>query len=304
MTTLLGNELKAENVRGSVLCGEPMSAHTSFEVGGPADVFVVPDGVADVKVTLEVAARNGARIFALGAGANILVADRGIRGIVLDLRRLDYRYVSDGCIVAGAGATMSGVAEYAATRRLSGLEFVYAMPGSVGGSVWMNARCYGTSISERLLYVDFVNSSGEIERHKTKPDMFSYKVSPYQSMQGIIIEAAFSVAGGDESSIRGDMEEHRRDRSRKGHFDAPSVGSVFKNDRSFGSPTGKIIDDLDLRGHRVGSAEVSDRHANIIINTGGSNARDILSLIQYIEARVSAERGITLEREVQLVGEW
>ena len=288
--------------RGEIRFNEPMSAHTSFQVGGPAEVFMKASSDDDVAAVMKLS--RDFPVFLLGAGANILVADSRIRGIVLEMSGLDSCAVQGANIVAGAGAAVSDVAMIAADNGLSGLEFIYAMPGSVGGSVWMNARCYGVSISEILDFAEVIDDDGQLRRDRPPPHAFSYKVSPYQSERCAIVRAGFKLESGDKKKILEVMNDHRRDRDSKGHFAAPSAGSVFKNDKRFGMPTGKIIDSLSLRGTAVGNAQVSEAHANIIINRGSATAAEILELIVKIETRVHDEYGFELEREVRLVGAW
>lgn len=287
-----------------VRVNEPMSLHTSFQVGGAADLYLAPEATEDLAQVLEFATTNVVPVFILGAGANILVSDRGIRGLVIDMHNFNSSEVKGDVVVAGAGTPVSRVAEVAADAGLTGLEFIYSMPGSVGGSIWMNARCYGVAISDVLTFVDVVSPENGVVRWTPDTGEFGYKVSPFQSRSDVIVKAGFTLVQGKEEKIRGSMEYHRRDRERKGHFDAPSVGSVFKNNREFGAPTGSIIDSLGLRGFAMGGAKVSVPHANIIINTGEATASDILSLIREVESRVYQARGFKLEREVRLVGEW
>lgn len=293
---------------------EPMSRHTSFEVGGPADIYAEPRTVEDLSTIVREVRRLGMPLFPLGGGANILVSDAGIRGVVIDMRNfgeletLDSTSgegAPDGALVrAGSGLPISDVAAWAADRSLGGLDFLYAMPGSVGGAIWMNARCYGVSIEEVLREVHYVDQAGEPRVYRVEAADFDYKTSPFQTNPWIIVSGIFALRSEQSRSIWRRMEGHREDRAGKGHFLAPSAGSVFKNNRSFGSPTGKIIDELGLRGYQIGGARVSDSHANIIINTGTATARDIRRLIEYVESEVLARKGLELEREVLYAGEW
>lgn len=287
---------------GAVLFDEPMRAHTSFRVGGPADLFLKPACDEDVAAVMRLADVHP--LFILGAGANILVSDRGIRGIVLDMSGLDACSVVETDIIAEAGAAVSEVSMLAATNGLSGMEFIYAMPGSVGGSVWMNARCYGRSVSEIIDFVEIIDESGHLRRISPPASEFSYKISPFQRERWAIIRVCFKLERGVADEIFDKMDKHRKDRESKGHFAAPSAGSIFKNDRRFGMPSGKIIDSLSLRGTEVGHARVSEAHANIIVNSGNATALQIYKLIRLIERRVREEYGFELQREVLLAGDW
>ena len=296
--------LEKINIRGTVGCDVPLRDRTSFRTGGSADVLAEPVDAADVARILTVTGELGISVFVLGAGANILVSDSGVRGVVMDMRGLSDVEIRGSIIHAGAGAAVSNVSSAAGERGLSGLAFIYGMPGSVGGSVWMNARCYGSSISDVLAYVDVVDPSGKVTREPVRSEDFGYKVSPYQSRSEVIVAAGFGLVPGDREALLSEMAEHRHDRESKGHYDAPSAGSVFKNDRAFGRPTGRLIDELGLKGYAVGGAEVSPKHGNIIINTGNATAADILALIESVERRVLDAFGFRLSREVLLVGEW
>jgi UDP-N-acetylmuramate dehydrogenase len=178
------------------------------------------------------------------------------------------------------------------------------MPGSVGGAVWMNARCYSRSVSEVLGPVVYLNGRGEAHTLQPEASSFDYKVSPFQSMDALILEAAFLLQPGDRERIEGEMREHHADRERKGHFLYPSAGSVWKNNRAFGQPTGRLLDMLGFRGTRVGDAMVSDLHANILVNLGQARAADVLELMERIEDSVLRRYGWRLEREVLLVGDF
>ena len=207
-------------------------------------------------------------------------------------------------IRAGAGAAMSTVAETAAQASLGGLTFIYGMPGSVGGSVYMNARCYGSEIADILKEVTLIDRDGV--RKDVHPDKtgFSYKRSPFQQSASAILEATFQCVPGEQLTLMEEMHQHKQDRERKGHYLYPSIGSVFKNNRQFGMPTGKIIDKCGLKGYCIGDAQVAEYHGNIIINRGAASAADILNLVRHVERTVESETGFRLEREVILVGDW
>lgn len=292
------------NIAGTLRTEEPMYRHTTFEVGGPAELYVRPETAEDVQTVVRAAGEARAPVFILGGGSNILVSDRGVRGVVMDMRGFAGTAHEGTRFTAGAGLPISDAAERAVEAGLGGLHFLYSMPGSVGGAVWMNARCYGSSISDILEEVRLVDESGGYEVYTPREGDFAYKRSPFQSRRAVILDVSFRLAPVDPREARAEMERYYADREGKGHFAAPSAGSVFKNNRAFGSPTGAIIDTLGLRGHQIGGARLSDRHANIIINTGGATATDILRLIELIEARVKQELDLELEREVLLVGDW
>ena len=277
--------------------------YTSFRIGGIADILAEPADTRDLAVLAEAARKAALPMTILGEGANILVSDKGIRGLVIRMAGLSGIHVRNSSLRAEAGAKMTDTVTSASAAGLSGLEFIYAMPGSVGGSVWMNARCFGHSISEVLSRVEYIGSEGPGEYHVRAVD-FDYKKSPFQSMDAVITAAEFSLAEGRPDEIRAALEKAKREREEKGHFLHPSAGSVFKNNRGFGKPTGKLLESLGLKGVRKGGAQIAPFHANIIINTGGASASDVRELMELAEEKVLAAYGFVLEREILLVGEW
>ena len=303
MTTV--RELAARiKIAGALRFGEPLADHTSFRIGGPADLYAAPSSVEELTLILAETARAGLPCFILGGGTNLLVSDRGIRGVVVDLTALD-GVQSDGTLLSALGGTqVSAVSEAALRQGLAGLEFAYSLPGTVGGAVWMNARCFEREVSDVVEFVDYLDADLVTRRHAIDRSQWRYKVSPFQSMRGVILRAGFRLAAGETRAIETRMKGHRADRESKGHFLYPCAGSVFKNNRAFGAPTGQIIDSLGLKGRAIGGAQVAPYHGNIVINTGGATARDVLSLIELMEEEALRARGFRLEREVILAGDW
>lgn len=289
---------------GTLLLDEPLAPHTTFAVGGPADLYAIPESERDLVSLLSFAHNEQLPYFILGGGANILVGDNGIRGLVIDMTRLAGIEHHGTRVTAGAGAAISDVAAYAADHALAGLDFIYAMPGTVGGAVWMNARCYDGEIFPILHGVDSVTAAGASFRYQPDPADFSYKRSPFMTNDWIMTKAEFELTPGDPDELWRKMRAHEEDRRAKGHFAAPCAGSVFKNNRALGRPSGAIIDSIGLRGFAVGGAKVSDLHANIVINTGNATAEDIRTVVEHVHDRVLNELGFDLEREVLYVGEW
>lgn len=307
---------------------EPMYRHTTFKAGGPADLWIRPG--RDIfpeyaAALLKAASREEVPVFILGAGANILVSDRGIRGIVLDtaswrgIGKREDRGTSPGAgfsVRVCSGTSVDGLVDRLTIRGLSGLEFLAGMPGLVGGALWMNARCYEKSVSDVLLETEIIDCDGAYDSPRDNPEAlnrlwvpfkaedFGYKKSPFQNRKVLILSARFAVTFRNAAEIRKEAMEHRRDREEKGHYRYPSAGSAFKNNRAFGAPAGKIIDDLGLRGLRSGDAQVAPWHGNIFINTGHASAADIRSLMDEVKRRVKEERGFDLESEVIFAGDW
>ena len=295
----------------NILENEPMSLHTSFKTGGPARFYARPGDFTELALLVEAAASDGLPVFILGGGANILVADKGISGLVIATGGLRRHSLEGSLLRAGAGLPISDAAGFAADAGLEGLDFIHAMPGSAGGAVYMNARCYGYSVSDVLEELSFLPPGGLLPEKRGIEELragFAYKKSPFQSggsLSGaVIIEAVFRLRPGDKALIRDNMRRIEEDRKAKGHFMAPSAGSVFKNNHAFGQPTGKILDELGMRGFRHGGAQVSPLHGNIIINTGNASSGDIRGLMEILAMRAKDERGIVLEPEIIFAGEW
>jgi UDP-N-acetylmuramate dehydrogenase len=315
---------------------EPMSRHTTFQVGGPADLWVRPAGEgfpAFAAALLRIAAASGAPVFVLGGGSNLAAADRGVRGIVLDTggwSGAEPGEKGDG-VSPGmrfrAGTTVGAAVEAAAGAGLSGLEFLAGMPGTIGGAVWMNARCYEKSVSDVLTETEILAPEGAggpapggapvfpggtaaftgVPARRIvplAPADWGYKKSPFQGTAALILSARFALEPREGEEIRREMEARVRDRERKGHYRFPSAGSAFRNNRGFGRPAGQIIDELGLRGLAVGGAQVAPFHGNIVINPGGAKAADIRALMDEVAARVRAAAGLVLEPEILFVGEW
>jgi UDP-N-acetylmuramate dehydrogenase len=297
--------LKKINLRCPIRLDEPMSRHTTFRIGGPADALVAPGDLDDLRRVVGLCRERGIPLFTLGEGANILVADRGIRGVVLDTSAWSGTAASrGGCLAARAGTRIDALCREALCLGLSGLASFAAMPGSVGGSIWMNARCYEVSLSDRLESVEVLDAGLAVRRLPVRPEEFAYKVSPFQKTEVVILGGTFRLDRGDPARIAAEMEERRRDREAKGHFLFPCAGSVFKNDRALGQPSGRLIDALGLKGYSVGGAQVSPVHANIIVNRGGARAAEVLELIRRVEEKVRERYGSCPQREILLVGDW
>lgn len=320
---------KIADFEGSMIYDEPMSHHTSFKTGGPADLWVRPAKSVFPQWTaamLQTAKAGGVPVFFLGGGANLLVSDRGIRGIVLDTGAwTGYTENADEKKVTVAflsGTSVESMTNSLAERGLRGLEFLAGMPGTAGGAVWMNARCYGKSVSDVLYETEILDIDNLCENPGCgttivpfRAEDFSYKKSPFQNRNVLIMSAAFNVerispAKNDgncvnhKNTLKSEMEKYIKDREVKGHYRFPSAGSVFKNNPAFGAPTGKIIADLGLRGLSKGGASIAPWHGNIIINTGNAASSDILYLINETQKQVLQKTGFSLEPEIILAGQW
>jgi UDP-N-acetylmuramate dehydrogenase len=299
---------------------EPMSHHTTFKTGGPADIWLRARGEnfpAFCAALIYRARREEIPVFILGGGANIAVSDKGIRGITLDTGawqgESEKSCAAEGELVLKSGTGIDDAAEIAAASGLCGLEFLAGMPGTVGGALWMNARCYGKEMADVLSWAEIIDFGGGKEGPQIKritvgdPPVkagFDYKKSPFQKMDCLILSAAFKLGKGGKEKSFAEMEKNRQDRKEKGHYLFPCAGSAFKNNRDFGKPTGQIIDELGLRGFQIGGAQIAPFHGNIIINAGGATAANIRALMDEVAAKVKTATGFTLESEILFIGEW
>jgi UDP-N-acetylmuramate dehydrogenase len=298
---------------GEMRYDEPLARHTTFRVGGPADLWVrpAPEVFAGYAACLfSEAALRGVPVFILGAGANLVVSDKGIRGIVLDTgawsgcRFPPESAAEDGDAVILSGTPLDEVAEKAASLGWGGLTFLAGMPGTMGGAVWMNARCYGKSVSDVLAETESLERNGNRVRAPARAEEYGYKKSPFQRGDALILSVTCGLTRRERPALYAETESYRRDRTAKGHYRFPSAGSAFKNNPDFGEPVGAIVDRLGLRGLRVGGAQVAPWHGNLIINTGGATASDIRDLTTRVAALVKRRAALTLEPEILFAGDW
>jgi UDP-N-acetylmuramate dehydrogenase len=308
MTDTLRQFFGKINIEAGPRFGEALSGHTTMRIGGPADAWVAPTDRDDFIRLLLSAREEDIPLFVMGGGANLLVGDRGIRGIVASTENLRTCGLRAGCLEIDAGLSMDEVCLEALARGYEGFENFAGMPGSLGGAIFMNARCYDREIADLSPLVFAAGPSGELTWHAFDPSGWGYKRSPFQaegeSAGRLILGARFPLRCGDPSQVARVMRERHGDRLRKGHYRLPCAGSIFKNDRSFGMPTGMLLDALGFRGRERGKAKVSDWHANIFVNTGGASAIDMRSLIEMAQREVRENYGFELEPEVMMAGEF
>ena len=291
---------------------EPMSAHTSLKVGGPADCWIKPgiDAFPEfITALLTIVRKENISLFILGGGANILFSDNGIRGIVLDTTAWTGKIDSaeENTLTLRSGTALDMAAETAASNGMGGIEFLAGMPGSIGGALWMNARAYEREISDVLVEAGIIDLSTPDISFRTiqlNKDQFSYKRSPFQVQPWIILSAVFALHSGNKDEIQKEIEKYRNDREKKGHYLYPSAGSAFKNNPDYGLSTGKLIDELGLRGLQVGGAQIAPFHGNIVINTGNATAADVRNLLELTATKVEEATGFMLEPEILFARDW
>jgi len=297
-------------IKGKVLQDELLASHTSIQIGGPADVLIFPKDIQDIQTILK--NRGKTPIYILGEGTNLLVSDRGIRGIVISLkdcfkeikRPLFFKKEKGkrrAVIKAGAGAKMSYLAKHAARFSLTGIERLVGIPGSLGGAIIMNAGAEGTEIESVLRSVTRITRKGEIETLKREDLSFQYRKTVFPSEAGIIIEAEIELEESDRSEIMATMDRHLSRRSQTQPLTIPNSGSIFKNPE--GDAAGRIIESLGLKGYSIGKAGVSIRHANFIVNKGGATAKDVTELIKHIQKEVKEKTNFDLQTEIVIIGD-
>ncbi|MBQ8964713.1 MAG: UDP-N-acetylmuramate dehydrogenase [Clostridia bacterium] len=284
-----------------ILENEPMSRHTTFRVGGPADVLFLPESEEQLLQALSIAREAGAPCFVIGNGSNLVVKDGGIRGLVIALGEGMAAIARAGeTLTAWAGASLARVSAYAQASGLSGLEFASGIPGTLGGGCAMNAGAYGGQLSDVLVDAR-VLLDGVVRTLTVEEMQMGYRTSLPLRRGGIVISARFALTPDDPEAIAARMRELNARRRDKQPLNYPSAGSTFK--RPEGYFAGALIEQAGLKGKRVGGAQVSEKHAGFIVNTGGATAADILTLIGTVQDEVADRFGVRLETEVRILGE-
>ena len=279
---------------------EPMAKHTSFRIGGGAEVMAFPKSREELAQLLKTSALLDAKCAILGAGTNVLAPDAGIPGLVICLKdALDgMERLDETRIRVMAGVTMTRAAIFAANLGLSGMEFAHGIPGSIGGGVYMNAGAYGGELCQIVESVEVMDPEGNIRRLSNEEMAFSYRHSILEDQGGIVISADLILQPGQPEEIKAMMKELQAKRSASQPLDLPSAGSAFK--RPVGGYAAALIDQTGLRGFQVGGAAVSTKHAGFAVNLGGATAEDVKSLLQQVSDRVFDAHGIRLEPEVRI----
>ena len=293
----------AEQLGCSCAPQEPMCLHTTFRIGGPADRLLTVERVSQLGELLKILHGEEIPFLVLGKGSNLLVSDKGIRGVVLllagEFKKVEL--LGNGRLRAGAGASLASVCAFARDQGLSGLEFAWGIPGSVGGAVTMDAGAYGGEMRDVVERVCHLTEEGTLSSAAGEELGFSYRKSRYTGGREVIAWADYKLQPGDPTQIGSQMEELMARRKAKQPYDMPSAGSVFK--RPEGAYAAALIEECGLKGRRVGGAQVSEKHAGFIVNTGGATCGDVLALIGQIQQEVWEKKGISLETEVRVLGE-
>ena len=314
-----------ENILGkeNVKYNEPMSKHTSFRVGGNADIFLTVDSEDKLIKVINLIEENSKqdksnkdgikenitvegtsskeKITVVGNGSNLLVKDGGIRGIVIKYTSKDYKI--DGEIVTvSSGITNARVANILFENELAGFEFAAGIPGTIGGAIYMNAGAYGSEMKDIVIETRYLDlETGKIKTIQNSEHNFEYRKSIFQKLNCIILETTLKLTKGNKEEIKAKMQEYSTKRRESQPLEMPSAGSTFKRGNDF--ITAKLIDESGLKGYSIGGAQVSTKHAGFIVNKGNATAKDIIDLINYVKEKVYEKFGKTIEEEVKIIGE-
>lgn len=282
---------------------EPMKLHTTFKIGGPADCLIFPASLEETEKVLALVHEYQLPLTILGNGSNVLVQDKGIRGVVVKFARPMAKIRHEGCrIIAGAGALLKDVSEAAAQNSLTGLEFACGIPGSIGGAIFMNAGAYDGEMKNVADVVRTVDREGHIHTYSRDELELGYRHSRFQDNGEAIVEVELLLKEGDAKAIRAKMDDFTERRESKQPLEMPSAGSTFKRPKGYFA--GTLIQETGLKGLQVGGAQVSTKHAGFVVNaTGDATAADVRGLIHEVQQRVYAKHGVMLHPEVRIIGE-
>lgn len=296
--TALKNLCETLNIEHKV--NENMSKHTSFKIGGCADIYICPHSKEELKEIILLAKKENIPFYVVGNGSNLLVSDEGVKGAVISTLKLNKIKVTDDTIYAEAGASLTAVCLAARDASLTGLEFAYGIPGSIGGALFMNAGAYDGEMSFITTLAESITPLGESVSRNTEELKLGYRHSIYRENGEIITGVTLKLKKGDKEKISDRMTELMVKRKTSQPLDFPSAGSTFK--RPKGGFAAALIDECGLKGRSIGGAEVSTKHAGFVINKEDATAKDVLALIEIIKNEVSEKKNITLEPEVIFVG--
>jgi len=292
--------------KGEIRRAVPMSEHTSFRVGGKVDYLALPEGPEDLQRILEWCRQQGIPTFILGNGTNLLVRDGGIRGMAISLSRGFLRVEEaergpeGGLVLAEAGQSLGKLVEFSWKKGLAGLEFAAGIPGSVGGALYMNAGAFRREIKDVLDSVRLLGPDGIVSERRKEEWKFDYRSMGLEKGE-VILGGKFRLSAEDGQTVKRRIDEIIQQRRSKQPYDLPSAGSVFKNPPQVAA--GKLIEEAGLKGYRIGDAQISEKHANFIVNRGRARAQDILALVELARKKVQQEKGVWLETEIQIIGE-
>lgn len=292
-----------ENLKiGKVKKNEPLVNHTTIKIGGPADLFIEPSSVENLKQVMSLVKKYSLNWRAIGRGSNLLVSDKGIEGAVIKLSSgIDELKINGTEITVGGGHSLVSLATLISKKGMSGLEFASGIPGSVGGAVYMNAGAHGSDISKILTRAHILFEDGTMEWLSNEEMKFSYRTSVLQKIRpGIVVEASFQLVEGDKEAIVSQMIKNKDYRKETQPWNFPCAGSIFRN--PLPNYAGKLIEVAGLKGFSIGGAKISEMHGNFIVNAGNATAGDVLALIQHVKDVIYSLYEVKMETEVEIVG--
>ncbi len=279
-----------------------MAEHTTWKIGGPADVFIIPHSISELTQALKILHKHNMPYMNIGRGSNVLISDKGIRGAVIRLGdEFNQHSFDNDLVIAGGAYSFIKLSVMTGKQGLTGLEFAGGIPGTVGGAVFMNAGAHGTDVSQILASAEIVLETGEQVRWTPKDFDFAYRYSKLHDVRGVVVQAVFKLKAGDRKEIAAAMASFKQRRLKTQPLQLACAGSVFRNPEHHYAA--KLIQDAGLKGKRIGDAEISSQHANFIVNTGQATAREVLALIEHIQEEVDMKFSIQLVPEVLMVGE-
>ena len=298
--TELTGELREKLPGLEIKAGEPMAAHTSFRIGGPSALMLLPASAEELTEVLRLLHARGVRPLLLGAGTNVLAPDEGLPGVTVLTRGVSaIEQTGPDTVTACCGALLSRLAVFAQERGLAGLEFAHGIPGTVGGGVFMNAGAYGGEIRQVAVRTTVILPDGTLKDYAGEEQGFRYRGSAFQAAEGTVLRTEFRRTPGDPAEIRAWMQDLAQRRRSRQPLELPSAGSAFK--RPEGHYAGALIEAAGLKGFRIGGAAVSEKHAGFVINLGGATAADVRALLAAVQQRVFEQSGVMLEPEIRLL---
>lgn len=298
---MLNNTL---NIEEKIIFDEPMKNHTSFKIGGKADEFVVVKSEEELKQATKYAKEKKLPIYIIGNGSNLLVTDKGIRGLVIKINIQNLKIEKsekEVQVTVGAGYKMMGLGIKLAKQEITGFEELSGVPGTIGGAIYMNAGAYGKEIKDVVISTKCMDLDGNIFELSNKEQEFEYRASIFQKKNYIVLETTLKLENGEKQKIENKMNEYLNSRKEKQPLELPSAGSSFK--RQEGIITAKLIDECGLKGFKIGGAKISEKHAGFIVNYDNATAEDVLNLVKYIKEKVYEKHGIKIEEEIKIIGE-
>ena len=279
---------------------EPMKNHTSFKVGGPADLFLMPQTRAELQAVLEICKESEKPRYIMGNGSNLIVRDNGYNGIIINTKALNQVKTVGETLIAEPGISLKDLANVALEQKLTGLEFASGIPGSLGGAVTMNAGAYDGEMKQVIKSITVITEDGSLKTISADQCHFDYRSSILQQHNWVLVSVELILKNGDYQAIQAKMLDLNTQRQTKQPLEYPSAGSTFR--RPVGYYAGKLVQDAGFKGHSVGGAQVSEKHSGFVINKGGATAADILNLIGAIQAAVKDQFGVDLKTEVIVIG--